>query len=148
MDIFKHIFFLLALRFRSKLKQDVNISPFVNHFVLKNPLVLDTFLHANLIKHVYLKQNSKFSKFLFAPIFLLNDVIGAMLSKNVGWFLQIAFLYVLQSVIWQINDFWFTKTGIVWLAVNLCKILYPRYNLAGKSTSKFYIKCFLRRPLR
>ena len=87
MDIFEHIFFLLALRFRSKLKQDVNISPFVNHFVLKNPLVLDTFLHANLIKHVYLKQNSKFSKFLFAPIFLLNDVIGAMLSKNVGWFL-------------------------------------------------------------
>ena len=47
MDIFEHIFFLLTLRFRSKLKQDVNISPFVNHFVLKNPRVLDTFLHAS-----------------------------------------------------------------------------------------------------
>ena len=47
MDIFEHIFFLLALRFRSKLKQDVNILPFVNHFVLKNPRVLDTFLLAN-----------------------------------------------------------------------------------------------------
>ena len=49
-DIFEHIFFLLALRFRSKLKQDVNISPFVNHFVLKNPRALDTFFHANQMK--------------------------------------------------------------------------------------------------
>ena len=87
MDIFKHIFFLLALRFRSKFKQDVNISSFVNHFVLKNQRVLDTFLYANQIKHVYLRQNSKFSKFLLPATFLLNDVIGAMLSKNVGWFL-------------------------------------------------------------
>ena len=47
MDIFDQVFFLLALRFRSKLKQDVNISPFVNHFMLKNPRALDTFLHAN-----------------------------------------------------------------------------------------------------
>ena len=46
-DIFEHIFFLIALRFRSKLKQDVNISPFLNHFMLKNPRALDTFLHAN-----------------------------------------------------------------------------------------------------
>ena len=29
----------------------------------------------------------------------------------------------LQSVVEQINDFLFTKTGIVWLAVNLCKLL-------------------------
>ena len=36
----------------------------------------------------------------------------------------------------------------MWLAVNLCKIRYPRYNLAGKSNSKFYSKCFLRGPLR
>ena len=36
-------FSLLALRFRSKLKQDANISPFVNHFMLKNPRALDTF---------------------------------------------------------------------------------------------------------
>ena len=47
---FEHIFFLLALRFRSKLKQDVNISPFVNHFMLKNPRALDIFLHANQMK--------------------------------------------------------------------------------------------------
>ena len=46
-DIFEHIFFLIALRFRSKLKQDVNISPFLNHFMLKNPRANDTFLHAN-----------------------------------------------------------------------------------------------------
>ena len=31
----------------------------------------------------------------------------------------------LQSVVEQINDFLFTKTGIVWLAVNLCKLLPP-----------------------
>ena len=41
---------LLVLRFRSKLKQDVNISPFVNHFMLKNRRALDTFLHANQMK--------------------------------------------------------------------------------------------------
>ena len=35
-------FFSLALRFRSKLKQVINISPVVNHFTLKNPRVLDT----------------------------------------------------------------------------------------------------------
>ena len=29
----------------------------------------------------------------------------------------------LQSVVEQNNDFLFTKTGIVWLAVNLCKLL-------------------------
>ena len=53
----------------------------------------------------------------------------------------IHFIYVLQSVIGQINDFWFTKTGIVWLAVNLCKLLNPLYNLmAGKSNSKFSSK--------
>ena len=49
-DIFENIFFLLALRFRSKLKQYVNISPFVNHFILKNPRALDTFLHVNQMK--------------------------------------------------------------------------------------------------
>ena len=43
-------FSLLALQFRSKLKQDVNISPFVNHFMLKNPRALDTFNHANQMK--------------------------------------------------------------------------------------------------
>ena len=48
-----------------------------------------------------------------------------MLGKKVKWFQWIAFLYVLQSVIEQINDFWFTKTGIVCLAVNLCKLLPP-----------------------
>ena len=42
-DIFERLFFLVALRFRSKLKQGVNISPFVNHFMLKNPRALDTF---------------------------------------------------------------------------------------------------------
>ena len=40
-------FFLNSTPFRSKLKQDVNISPFLNHFMLKNPRALDTFLHAN-----------------------------------------------------------------------------------------------------
>ena len=49
-DIFEPFFFLLALRFRSKLKQDVNISPFLNHFMLKNPWALDTFLYANQMK--------------------------------------------------------------------------------------------------
>ena len=49
-DIFEDIYFLLALQFRSKLKKDVNISPFVNHFMLKNPRALDTFLHANQMK--------------------------------------------------------------------------------------------------
>ena len=49
-DIFEHIFFLLVLRFRSKLKQDVNISPFVKHFMLKNPRALETFLYANQMK--------------------------------------------------------------------------------------------------
>ena len=49
-DIFEHTFFLVALRFTSKLKQDVNISPFVNHFMLKNPRALDTFLHVNQMK--------------------------------------------------------------------------------------------------
>ena len=27
-----------------------NISPFVNHFILKNPRALDTYLHANQMK--------------------------------------------------------------------------------------------------
>ena len=49
-DIFEPLFFLLTLRFRSKLKQDVNISPFVNHSMLRNPGALDTFLHANQMK--------------------------------------------------------------------------------------------------
>ena len=44
---------------------------------------------------------------------------------NVGWFLWIVFIYVLQSVIKQINDFSFTKTGIVWLVVELCELLPP-----------------------
>ena len=66
--------------------------------MLKNPRTLDTF------------YDSKFSQLLFAGIFLLNNQIKEMLSKDVGW---IAFLYVLQSVIEQINAFWFTKTGIV-----------------------------------
>ena len=53
----------------------------------------------------------------------------------------IHFIYVLQSVIGQINDFWFTKTGIGWLAVNLCKLLNPLYNLmVGKSNSKLSSK--------
>ena len=43
-------FFLLALRFRSKLKQDVNISPFSNHLMLKNPRALNTFLHVGQMK--------------------------------------------------------------------------------------------------
>ena len=42
--------FLLALRFRSKLKQDVNISLFVDHSMLKNQRALNTFLHANQMK--------------------------------------------------------------------------------------------------
>ena len=33
------------------------------------------------------KRCSNFWKLLFAAIFLLNNVIKAMLSKNVGWFL-------------------------------------------------------------
>ena len=49
-DIFEPFFFLLALRFRSKLRQDVNISPFLNHFMFKNPWALDTFLYANQMK--------------------------------------------------------------------------------------------------
>ena len=36
-DIFEHIFWV-----RSKLKRDVNISPFVNYFMLKNPWALGT----------------------------------------------------------------------------------------------------------
>ena len=40
---FEHILFLLALRFISKLKQEVNMSPFVNHFKLKNSRALDNF---------------------------------------------------------------------------------------------------------
>ena len=42
--------------------------------MLKNPRALDTSLHANQMK-------------MYTAIFLLNNVIGAMLSKNVGWFL-------------------------------------------------------------
>ena len=80
-------FFVLALRIRSKLKQDVNISPFVNQFMLKNRRALDTFFACQLNENVYLRQNSKFSQLLFAAIFLLNNFIEAMLSKNVGWFL-------------------------------------------------------------
>ena len=49
-NIFEHIFFLLALRVRSKLKQDINISPFVNYFTLKNPGALSPFLHVNQMK--------------------------------------------------------------------------------------------------
>ena len=45
----------------------------------------------------------------------------------------------LQAVIEQVNDFWFTETGIVWLAVLVCNY-YPRYNLAGKSNSTFSSK--------
>ena len=48
--IFEHIFSLIALLFRSKLKKDVNISPFVHHFMLKNLWALDTFLYANQMK--------------------------------------------------------------------------------------------------
>ena len=36
---------------------------------------------------------------LLAAIFLLNNVTGAMLNKNVGWFLSIVLFYILQSVI-------------------------------------------------
>ena len=84
---FEHIVFLLALRFWSKLNQDVNISPFVNHFMLKNPRALDTFLHANQMKMYTWDKIVNFWQLFFAAIFLLNNVIGAMLSKNVGWFL-------------------------------------------------------------
>ena len=69
----------------------------------------------------------------------MSIVIGAMLGKKVGWFQQIAFLFVLQLVIEQINDFWFTKAGIVWLAADFANY-YPRYNLAGKSNMTFYSK--------
>ena len=43
--------------------------------MLKNPRTLDTF------------YDSKFSQLLFAGIFLLNNQIKEMLSKDVGWFL-------------------------------------------------------------
>ena len=55
------------------------------------------------------------------------------------------FTFYLQSVIEQINDFWLTKTGIVWLAVNLFTLYYPRYNLAAKSNYLTFfskINCF------
>ena len=41
--------FLTRLKSRH-LKQDLNISPFVNHFMLRNPWALDTFLYANQMK--------------------------------------------------------------------------------------------------
>ena len=59
--------------------------------MLKNLRALDTFLHANQMKMYTWVKIIKFSQRLFAAIFLLNNVIGAMLSKNVGW-LDIAFL--------------------------------------------------------
>ena len=43
-------FFLLVLRFRSKLKQGVYISPFVNHLMLKNLRALNTFFHVSQMK--------------------------------------------------------------------------------------------------
>ena len=63
MDIYEHIFFLLALRIRSKLKQDVNISPFVNQFMLKNRRALDTFFACQLNENVYLSQIVNFRNF-------------------------------------------------------------------------------------
>ena len=52
------------------------------------------------------------------------SLIVAMLSKNFGWFLWPDCIPLRFTVSYreQINDFWFTKTGIVWLAVNLCKL--------------------------
>ena len=57
--------------------------------MLKNPRALHTryIFACKSNEIVYLRQNREFSQLLFAAIFLLNNVIGAMLSKNVGWFL-------------------------------------------------------------
>ena len=55
--------------------------------MLKNSRALDTFLHANQIKMYTWDKIENFHNFLLAAIFLLKNVVGAMLSKNVGWFL-------------------------------------------------------------
>ena len=49
-NIFEHIFFLRALRVRSKLKQDANLAPLVHQLMLKNPGALSPFLHVNEMK--------------------------------------------------------------------------------------------------
>ena len=77
---------------------------------------------------------------MFSAIFLLKNVTGAMLSKNVGWFLYVTFFYVLQSVVERINDFWFTKRQASRGWRLIYANYYPRYNLAGKSNSAFSSK--------
>ena len=41
---------MIAKYLNKNTSQDVNNSPFVNHFILKNPRALDTFLHVNQMK--------------------------------------------------------------------------------------------------
>ena len=41
---------MIAKYLNKNTSQDVNISPFVNHFILKNPRALDTFLLVNQMK--------------------------------------------------------------------------------------------------
>ena len=57
-----------------------NISPFVNHFILKNPRALDTYLHANQMKMYTWDKTVNFSQLLFAAFVLLNNVIGAIMN--------------------------------------------------------------------
>ena len=86
---FEHIFFLLALRFRSKLKQDANISPFVTHILSKRKVAWNFFRSCSLrcesyftpIKHSW--QNTKSTKkMLKIPLLLYQRSFTTFRSRT------------------------------------------------------------------
>ena len=101
--------------------------------MLKNLWTLNTFLHAN-----QMRQNSKFLQRLFPAIFLLN-VIGAMLSKNVGCsyrFHSFTFYSQLSSRLTVFSLQKQESCGWRLIYANY----YLQYNLIQKSNSPFSSK--------
>ena len=69
---------MIAKYLNKNTSQDVNISPFVNHFILKNPRALDTFLHVNQMKmYIYVVV-----KFLIQVIFVFLLFFGMVMYAN------------------------------------------------------------------
>ena len=86
---FEHIFFLLALRFRSKLKQDGNISPFVNHILSKRKVACNFFRSCSLRCESYFTpikrswQNTKSTKkMLKIPLLLYQRSFTTFRSRT------------------------------------------------------------------
>ena len=107
--------------------------------MLKNPRVLDTFLHANQMS-VYLRQNGKFSPVQFAAIFLLNNVLlGRCQARTLDGSYRLQSFTFYSQLSRRLTIFGLQKQALCswWL---IYENYYPRYNLAGKSNSTFSSK--------